>query len=188
LKVSSVSTEIELTATETGANTGTFEAAFRLAAETDLTITYTDERPADYFEKVQAGRSPEKDFRLEIDVLFAKAGIDATDVTAPLAEGASGESGPHAVDDSITLLTTISNNNDHPRPFVAIIEVRDGSGVTVFLALRSGTLEPSGSTDIGVLWRPDAAGTFELRTFAITSIGDAAELISSVAVSHTTIS
>jgi hypothetical protein len=70
---------------------------------------------------------------------------------------------------------------------VAIIEVRDRNGVTVFLALRSGTLEPSGSTDIGVLWRPDAAGVFELRTFVITSIGEEAELISLVAVSHTTI-
>lgn len=189
LKVSSDSTEDELTATETDAKTGTFEAVFQIAEETDVTVTYTDERPADYFDKVQAGQSPEKDFRLEINIEPPlKTGIDATDVAAPLSEDASGESGPYAIGDSITVSTTITNNNDNPQPFVAIIEVRDRNGVTVFLALRSGTLEPSGSTDIGVLWRPDATGVFELRTFAITSVGDAAELISLVAVSHTTIS
>jgi hypothetical protein len=188
LKVSSDSTEDELTATETGANTGTFGAVFQIAEENDVTVTYTDERPADYFDKVQAGQSPEKDFRLEINIEPPlKTGIDATDVAAPLAEDANGESGPYAIGDSITVSTTISNNNDNPQPFVTIIEVRDSNGVTVFLALRSGTLEPSGSTDIGVLWRPDAAGIFELRTFAITSIDGEAELLSLPAVSQITV-
>lgn len=200
VQVSSGGSEIELSAIETGVSTGIFEASFRLASETDAesgaiapsgsaTITYTDERPADYFEKVQAGQNPEKDFILEIDIqLPVKTGIEATSVTAPVAEDLSGGSGPYAVGDSVMLSTSISNNNDQPQPFVALIEVRDSSGVTVFLALQSGMLEPSGSTDIGVMWQPDQAGRFEVRTFLITSISGEAEPLSPVAISEITIS
>jgi hypothetical protein len=191
--------EIEVIALETGTNTGVFEARFQLADETNeeggtiapggsATITYTDERPADYFEKVQAGENPEKDFTLEIDVqLPEKTGIEATDVIAPVAEDVAGGSGPYSVGDSITLSTEVSNNNNEPQPFVALIEVRDSKGVTVFLALRSGTLEPLGSMDIGVLWRPDQAGTFEVRTFVVSNIGVGAEVLSPVASSEITV-
>jgi hypothetical protein len=200
LRVISGWSEIEVTALETGANTGVFEASFQLAEQTNADegtiasggsaiITYTDERPADYFEKVQAGEDPEKDFTLEIDVqLPEKTGIEATDVTAPVAEGVAGGSVPYSVGDSITLSTKVSNNNDEPQPFVALIEVRDSDGVTVFLALRSGTLESLGSTDIGVLWQPDEGGTFELRTFVVTNIGLGAEVLSPVASSQITVS
>lgn len=196
LAVSSGSISIEVLATETGANTGVFEASFLLAAETDpgsgaiapggsATITYTDERPADYFERVQAGQNPEKEFTLEVDVqLPVKTGIDATDVTAPIIQDQAGESGPYVVGDSLTLSTSITNNNEKSQPFVVIIEVRDSNDVTVFLALQSGTLDPSGSTNIGVLWQPYQAGTFEVRTFAITSISGEVELLSSPAVSE----
>jgi hypothetical protein len=200
LFVSSGGSEIEVPAVETGANTGMFEASFQLAEETDAasgaispggsaTITYTDEQPADYSEKVQAGENPEKDFTLEIDVqLPARTGVEATDVTAPAAEDVSGGSGPYAVGDSVTLSTSVSNNNDEPQQFVALIEVRDSNGATVFLALQGGTLDPSGSTDIGVLWQPGQAGTFEVRTFVVSHIGAEVEVLSPVAVSEITVS
>jgi hypothetical protein len=82
---------------------------------------------------------------------------------------------------------TISNNNDQPQPFVALIEVRDGSGVTVFLALQGGMLEPNGSTEVGVLWQPDSPGEFEARTFAVAELGGG-EVISPVATSAMTVS
>jgi hypothetical protein len=198
LRVASGESEIEISAIETGSNTSVFEAGFNLAEETDAnvgaiapvgsaTITYTDERPADYFDKLQAGHDPEKDFTLEIDVqLPDKTGIEATDVTVPVAQDATGGNGPYSVGDSVTLSTTISNNNDEPQPFVALIEVRDNYGVTVFLALRSGTLEPIGSTDIGVLWQPDQAGTFGVRTFVITDIVGG-QVLSPVASSEITV-
>jgi hypothetical protein len=70
---------------------------------------------------------------------------------------------------------------------VALIEVRDSGGATVFLALQGGTLEPSGSTQIGVLWQLDRAGTFEVRTFVVTTIGAGGEVLSPVASSEITI-
>jgi hypothetical protein len=73
------------------------------------------------------------------------------------------------------------------QPFVVLIEVRESSGVTVFLALQSGILDPSGTTDIGVLWQPNQAGKFEVRTFAITNITGEAELLSSPAVAEFTV-
>lgn len=199
LYVSSGGSEIGLSAIETGANTGIFEASFQVAVETDAeagaiapggsaTITYTDSRPADYLEKVQAGQNPEKDFTLEIDIqLPVKVGVEATGVTAPVAEDVTGGTGPYAVGNSVALSTSISNNNDEPRPFMALIEVRDSSGVTVFLALQGGTLDPSGSTNIGVMWQPDQAGTFEVRTFVVSDIGGG-EVLSPVASSEIVVS
>jgi hypothetical protein len=187
-----------VSAVETGANTGIFAASFQLAEEAgegaivpggSATITYTDERPADYSEKVQAGQNPEKDFMLEIDIqLPISSGVDSTVVTAPNPIDVSGSGGSLEVGAQVTLAMTISNNNEHPQPFVALIEVRDNSnGVTVFLALHSGTLDPSGSTQIGVLWQPDHAGEYEARTFAISEIGGG-EVLSPVATSTVTIS
>jgi hypothetical protein len=198
LQVASGSNTIDVSAVETGANTGIFAASFQLAEEAgegaivpggSATITYTDERPADYSEKVQAGQNPEKDFMLEIDIqLPISSGVDSTVVTAPNPIDVSGSGGSLEVGAQVTLAMTISNNNEHPQPFVALIEVRDNSnGVTVFLALHSGTLDPSGSTQIGVLWQPDHAGEYEARTFAISEIGGG-EVLSPVATSTVTIS
>ena len=192
LQVSTRGNQIEISAIEKGANTGIFEASFRLLEEIDgeadairpggsVVITYTDKRPADYSDKVQAGQNPETDFTLEIDIqLPVKSGIDATDVTAPIIEDVAGGSGPYIVGTSLTLSTTITNNNDQSQDFVLLIEVRDSDGVTLFLGLQSGTLDPSGSADIGVSWQPGNEGSFEVRTFAITDLGSEADVLSRV--------
>lgn len=193
LQVSSTRGQIiEISGLETSANSGIFEASFLLSDETDAelsaiaaggssTISYTDERPADYFDSLQAGQNPEKEFSLEIDIqLPVRTGIESTDVTAPLIAGITGEDGPFVAGNSLTLSTTIANNNEQLQPFVVLLEVRDKNDVTVFLALQSGTLDPDGSTDIGVLWQPLSEGTFEVRSFAITELGTAAELLSTV--------
>jgi hypothetical protein len=199
LQVSSGSNQIEISALETGENTGTFLASFTFANETDglsakitpsgfAIITYADQRPADYFEKIQAGQSAEKDFTVEIDVeLPIKTGTGSIGMAAPGIKTASGETSGFGIESSLTLSTTISNNNELERPFVVIIEVRDSNNVTVFLALQSGTLQPEGSADIGVLWQPKDSGLFEIRTFAISNIGDEAELLSLPASSQTTV-
>jgi hypothetical protein len=196
IQVLSGRSQVELTALESGANTGIFGAVFQLAQDTDAksgtispggtaTITYTDERPSDYLEKVQAGENPEKDFFIEIDIqLPVRTGIEATELTAPIIKIANGGSGPYRVGTSLTLSTTLANNNDQVQPFVVLIEVRESSGVTIFLALQSGILDPSGTTDVGVLWQPNQAGKFEVRTFAITNITEEAEPLSSPAVAE----
>jgi hypothetical protein len=170
----------EISALETGENTGVFEASF--SPSIDVTVTYTDRRPADYSEKIASGESPEQDFILQIDVEpVIKTGVQATTVTAPAAASAEGV---FVVGSQITLSINITNNNSVAQPFMALIEVRDSTGVTVFLALQSGTLEPSGSTEIGAAWQPEDAGTYQLRTFAVSGL---MEVLSPVASSQITV-
>jgi hypothetical protein len=196
IQVLSGRSQVEISALESAANTGVFMADFQLAEHTDTesgtispggtaTITYTDERPADYFDKVEAGQNPKKDFAVEIDIqLPVRTGVESTELTAPEIVVADGSSGPYRVGTSLTLSTTLANNNDQLQPFVVLIEVRDNNGVTVFLALQSGVLDPSGTRDVGLLWQPNQAGTFEVRTFAITSVSGEADLLSSPAKSE----
>lgn len=186
---------IEISGLETSTSSGIFEASFLLSEETDaesntiatggsLTITYIDERPADYFDRLQTGQDPEKEFSLEIDVqLPIRTGIESTDVTTPLIADMAGNSGPYVAGSSLTLSTSIANNNEQLQPFVVLFEVRDSNDVTVFLAFQSGTLDPNGSVGIGVLWQPPNGGAFEVRSFAITEIGTAAGVLSTVAKS-----
>lgn len=196
LQVSSTNGEIiEISGLETSTSSGIFEASFLLSEETDaessaiaaggsLTITYTDERPADYFDRLQAGQDPEKEFSIEIDIqLPIRTGVESTEVTTPLITEVTGKGGPYLTGSSLTLSTTIANNNEQLQPFVLLFEVRDSNDVTVFLALQSGTLGPNGSADIGVLWQPLNQGAFEVRSFAIAEIGTAAGVLSTVAKS-----
>ena len=186
---------IEISGLETSTSSGIFEASFLLSKETDgessaiaaggsLTITYTDERPADYFDRLQAGQDPEKEFSLEIDVqLPIRTGVESTEVTTPLITEVTRKGVPYVAGSSLTLSTTIANNNEQLQPFVVLFEVRDSNDVTIFLAFQSGTLDPNGSADIGVLWQPLNEGAFEVRSFAIAEIGTAAEVLSTVAKS-----
>jgi len=197
-KISSGSSEIEVSPLETSVNSGIFEASFMLASETNsteskmvvsknVTIMYTDDRPADFSESIEAGKNPEKDFGLAIDVqITVKTGIATTDVAAPIAKNMAGSSGPFLVGTSLALSTTVTNNNNAQQPFVALIEVRDSNDVTVFLSWQSGTLEPRGTTDIAVSWLPYNIGTYQIRTFTLSSIGtEGVEVLSPVAMSDT---
>ena len=196
--VSSVSSEIELSLQETSTNSGTFEASFILSSETNategtlfagnnVTITYTDDRPADYSESIDAGENPQKDFELVIDVnISGKTGIETTDVARPIAKNIAGNSGPFSAGISLALSTTVTNNNNDQEVFVALIEVRDSNDVTVFLSWQSGNLESRGTTDISVAWLPDNAGLYQVRTFVLSSLGNG-EVLSPVATSDFTV-
>jgi hypothetical protein len=70
------------------------------------------------------------------------------------------------------LSTVIENNADIEQSFVALIEVRNESGITVYLAWQSGSLEPSDSTQIEVSWTPEFGGEYEIRTFAINGFAE----------------
>jgi hypothetical protein len=197
--VSSGSSEIELSLQETSTNSGAFEASFILSSETNategtlfagnsVTITYTDDRPADYSESIDAGENPQRDFELAIDVnISGKTGIETTDVARPIAKNMAGNSGPFSAGTSLTLSTTITNNNSDQEAFVALIEVRDSNDVTVFLSWQSGNLESRGTTNISVAWLSNNAGAYQVRTFVLSSLGNGAEVLSPVATSDITV-
>jgi hypothetical protein len=194
--VFSGSSEIEVSLLETSANSGIFEASFMLASESNategaifasnnVTITYTDDRPADYSDSLEAGLNPEKDFELAIDVEFtAKSGTETTKVGTPIVQNMAGSEGPFSVGSSLTLSTNVTNNNNDQQLFVALIEVRDSNDVTVFLSWQTGTLEPRASADIAVSWLSNNVGTYQIRTFTLSSINlEGAEVLSPVATS-----
>jgi hypothetical protein len=180
----------ELSALETGPNTGIFESSFTLGSDGMITgtnvkvengtmaITYADMRPADYAQKIENGQNPEKEFSLEIDVI---TGSDSIVVSAPTVGTSSGAAGPHPLGTQLVLSTT-AKNNFNAQGYVVIIEARDENGITVFLGLQSGTEASDGSSNIETSWTPEAAGKYQIRTFAISSLENG-RVLSGVSIS-----
>jgi len=172
----------EFSALETGKDTGVFRVSFGLSSGTQsgsvsvrtgdvVTIEYNDEFPGDFAEEEE-----DKDFSFTIDI-GGNVGTDTTSPTPPVLRDVSG----NAIDEvsrgqQVVLTTSIENNNDSEVPFVAIIEVRDSSGFTVFLAWQTGTLNPSGNADVGLSWTPEFSGDYTVRTFIISNLQSPAVL------------
>jgi hypothetical protein len=135
-----------------------------------LIMVYTDEKPADYQTRLDSGQATEKDFSLEVDTLAGSSGLPSVTVSAPSASGVGGST--LVAGTQIGLSTTIENDRSVEQPFVTLIEVRDSSGITVYLAWQTGNLQPADSTMIGVSWTPEASGTYEVRTFSLTSLSE----------------
>jgi hypothetical protein len=70
----------------------------------------------------------------------------------------------------LVLSIALQNDNDVPQPFVALVEVRDFSGITLNLAWSSGILAPLRNTTIGISWMPPAPGYYATRAFVITNL------------------
>lgn len=84
--------------------------------------------------------------------------------------------------------TTVSHNfGDKDRQFIAMIEVRDKSGITEYLAWQSGEVKVGGQAKMEVSWIPKQAGAYEMRTFAMTDDWEQPQVLSEVSTSHVTI-
>jgi hypothetical protein len=175
----------EFSAIETGKNTGVFKLTFTTSLQLQgnaimvkmgdtLSVAYTDEFPADYEQSEKTST-----FTMTIGPHGDGAGLTPSIPTL-------GTNGTPATGKQATLSMTLTNPNNQPQPFVELLEVRDSSGVTVFLAWQSGMLEPLGQTDIGVTWTPDRPGHYEARTFAVSDL-DNPQVLSMVTSSEFTI-
>lgn len=78
----------------------------------------------------------------------------------------------NVVNSPVFLSVTVKNANDFSQPFVAVFEVRDSEGSTVFAKLEAGTLAPEGQLATRTFWVPDAAGEYVARAFVISSISE----------------
>ena len=109
-------------------------------------------------------------------------------VTNPyLSSQFSGSVSTPTTDEQFTIAATITNPCSEREPFVAIIEVRNSEGVTEYLGWEGGILEgQTGQAAIGVSWIPSYAGTYELRTFAISSL-DSPRILSTISSSEISI-
>ncbi|MGI0035509.1 MAG: hypothetical protein ACRD98_06555, partial [Nitrososphaera sp.] len=134
-----------------------------------------------------SGENPEQDFSIEIDVAVgAAAGGAAAEVTPIGATGDGGSTGPLRVGSSVTLSTMIERDGDAEQPYMVIIEVRNDDGITVFLAAVDASLTLNSNSTIQASWTPEVSGSYELRTFVISSF-DEGLVLSEVVMSQTTI-
>jgi len=184
-------------ATETGANTGIFTVqvplvddfesdAIRAEIGDTLIITYTDDFPAGY----DPDDGNDQDFTQTAHVgKIAEGGVqESTSPSTPSIKDLKGSKLDNvSVGQQVILSTTIANNLDKDQQFAAIIEVRDSSGITVFLAWQTGILNSEDETEVGLSWIPSSAGQFTARTFIISGL-DNPQILSGVQKSEFSVS
>jgi hypothetical protein len=71
-------------------------------------------------------------------------------------------------DSGVMLTVQIMNPYAIGQPYVAVIEVRDMQGYTMFLTWNTGTLHPGDQIDTSVIWMPDGSGVYAVRAFVVT--------------------
>jgi hypothetical protein len=185
LHVSNGNSSTAIIAGETGQDAGIFEVTLQLDSDGRLAGTqldfeqggimevfYIDEKPADYEVRLQRGEDTEKKFALEIAIVSGVSDGASTSLAPPAAGRVGDSDAPLVAGGQLGLSTVIENNADIEQSFVALIEVRNESGITVYLAWQSGSLEPSDSTQIEVSWTPEFGGEYEIRTFAINGFAE----------------
>lgn len=68
------------------------------------------------------------------------------------------------------LSITVIHSHIYDLPFVAVVEVRDEDGATVYLEWQKGTIYPNKRAEIGMSWIPEKAGEYQVRTFLISDL------------------
>jgi hypothetical protein len=87
----------------------------------------------------------------------------------------------------VVIAATLTNNHqDRAWNLVAVVQVRDENGITQNIDLRTAIVAPGGSVEIGSLWTPENAGSFELRIFLIEN-SENPEVLGSPASSYVSI-
>ncbi len=182
----------EISAIETGKNTGVFRLSFSTSSGTQggaitvksgdtVTIEYTDDFPADFEEEEN-----DKDFTFTIQIGTPSSG-DVITPTEPELKDVTGRvldevcTGTQAI-----ITTTLVNTVDDALPFVQILEVRDASGVTQKLDFQTGTLAARGQSEVGSSWTPDQPGSYTLRTFSVSNLNNP-QVLSEVKETPTTV-
>jgi len=182
-----------VSAIETGKDTGVFKFSVGLTSGSQsggiqvkngdsVTVQYTDDFPANFVDTTE-----DKKFKFTFEVAGLK-GVDTTQVSAPELQDVTGKKLTEvSAGQQVVLSTTVINKNDAPQPFVALVEVRDSSGVTVYLAWQTGTLSANGQTNVGLSWTPENSGSYEVRTFVISNLSTPT-VLSKVSTSNVTVS
>jgi hypothetical protein len=70
----------------------------------------------------------------------------------------------------VMISTTYRNIIENDLSFVGIIEIRDQSGITVYLGWQTGVIKPLGNKTFGVSWFAEAPNFYMARTFAFSDL------------------
>jgi hypothetical protein len=169
----------EISAIETGKDTGVFKLSFALTGSATsggvevksgdtVSVRYTDDFPADFVDNEE-----DKDFQYTFTVGNGPVGDNSFTPTPPSLKDVTGNDlSSVTAGQQVILSTTVVNNLDRSQPFAAIVEVRDSSGVTIFLAWQTGTLNQAGQTQVGLSWMADNPGDYTVRTFVISDLNN----------------
>jgi len=196
IRITSTSDQVgeEVSAIETGKDTGVFKLSFGLSGSATsgginvkkgdtVTITYTDDFPANFVDIEN-----DKDFKFTLSVSGTGASPTATTPSAPVAKDITGKVVTSVTTgQQVLLATTIINTLDQDLPYVALIEVRDSSGVTVAIGFSTGTLKPNDRNEVGQSFTPQESGSYNVRTFVISSL-DKPQILSKVEQSTLSVS
>ena len=68
----------------------------------------------------------------------------------------------------VTISKSFRTTIDSSRPFLALFDVRDSDGVSVYIAWQTGMVIPRNDVVVGISWMPEEAGDYEIRTFLIS--------------------
>ncbi len=71
------------------------------------------------------------------------------------------------VNTDVIISVTLENRASSALPYIAIIEVRNKEGVTIFLQHQNNILLAKSSIDVNVSWIPNKLGDYQLRTFVL---------------------
>lgn len=72
----------------------------------------------------------------------------------------------------VQLSITVHNNEPFGTPYLMVTEVRDQDDITVYLALQNSYLNPLSDYNMASSWIPTETGIYEVRVFALVSLGN----------------
>ena len=79
----------------------------------------------------------------------------------------------------IILSTSLQNNIAKVKPFIVVLEVRDKDQVTTYIQFQKGSLAPNDQTEIGISWKPDQIGNYNVRAIIISQF-NSPEILSNI--------
>jgi translation initiation factor IF-1 len=88
-----------------------------------------------------------------------------------------------SVDQQVQIEADLVNGTDGDQEFAYLVQVQDGSGVTVSLAWITGSLSAGQSFSPALSWIPSASGSYEATVFVWESVDNPSALSDTVSVS-----
>ncbi|MEM2759659.1 MAG: hypothetical protein QXW73_02580, partial [Nitrososphaerales archaeon] len=175
-----------VTLRETGDRTGIFEEIITFTPDeessgTRLRVTEGDTITAKYTDNTlpaPAALDNAGVFTVEVEELFASALIGAT--VPPLERAVASQ--PVLVDQTgatitdvstgtqVLIQSTITNSQTKKQPFAYIVQIKDGTGVTISLSWVTGELPAKDSLAAAQSWIPARSGTYTIEVFVWESV------------------
>jgi len=179
VRVTSTSDAVGATVTlaETGPDTGVFTGEVLLSDTIgpgrvyvnlgdEVTISYTDEYPADYG---TTGESKTFTYKVRVGVPVEKPIVASA---ARFVDPMTGEEITPKVGRTVGIGITLNNTGIEKETFTALLVVRDATGAAVGIQWQTVTL-PAGETgEVGFTFTPTATGDYTVEVYIIKSLAD----------------